>query len=178
MPPARWPGCSAIWRKAAFVVGKKTVTLRYGEAVKQLSLDFAAEMATHRASSLYLRVELVIGKAVVSRQTVFLTAPRYLALKESAIRAGVKKVAPRHYELTFVSPTFQPWVAFELPGIAHRADDNFIDLYPREAFAVSSLRTEKDLGVPVLRGKLSVTSLADSYGAGTRPLRGGQSKRS
>jgi beta-mannosidase len=142
--------------------GRKKVALRYGEAVRQVSLDFAPEMAKHGAPSLYLRVELALGGRIVSRQTVYLTAPRYLELKKAPIRISLRKTEPQRYELTLASRVFQPATAFTLPGIAHRADDNFIDLYPGEPRRIV-LRTEKDFPVAELRRKLRVASLVDSY---------------
>jgi beta-mannosidase len=142
--------------------GTKKVALRYGEAVRQLSLDFEVEMAKYGAARLYLRAELIIGGRTASRQTTFLTAPRYVELQKAPIRVGLKKKGPRHYVLTLQSPVFQPATAFELPGIAHRAEDNFIDLHPDEPRQIE-LRTERDLDVATLHGKLKVASLVDSY---------------
>ncbi len=142
--------------------GKKKVALRYGEAVRQLSFDFKMEMEKYGAPSLYLRAELAMGGKIVSRQTVYLTAPRNMELPRDPIRIGLKKTAPRCYELTLSSRVFQPSTAFELPGISHRADDNFISLYPDEPRRLT-LRTAKDLPVAALRQRLKVFSLVDSY---------------
>jgi beta-mannosidase len=148
--------------KGRLRAGRKPVALRYGQAVRQLSLDFATEMEKYGAPTLYLRVELAAGGKILSRQTVYLTAPRYLNLQKTPVRVGWRKKAPQEYELTLTSRVFQPWTAFELPGIRHRADDNFIDLYPGEPRCVV-IQTEKDLPLGALRKKLGVASLVDSY---------------
>ena len=142
--------------------GSKKVALLYGEAVRQLSLDFSAEMAKYGAASLYLRAELAIAGRTVSRQTAYLTAPRYMELTKAPIRVALKKTAPRRYVLTLTSKVFQPAAAFEMPGIVHRADDNFVDLHPGEPREIE-VRTERDLPAAALRRKLKVASLVDSY---------------
>jgi beta-mannosidase len=142
--------------------GQKKIALRYGEAHRHVSFDFGAEMKKHGAELLYLRADLSIDRKIVSRQTAFLTAPRYLALKKSPIRIGLKKTASRVFDLTLTSAVFQHATMFELSGIAHRADDNYIDLYPGEPRQIV-LRTEKDLSVAAVRRKLHVMSLVNSY---------------
>jgi len=156
----KWDLCHL--QKGRLRGGTKKVVLRYGEAVRQLSLDFEEEMKKYGAALLYLRAELTIDGRTVSRQTAFLTAPRFLELQKRPIRVGLKKTGPRRYVLTLQSPVFQPATAFELPGIAHRAEDNFVDLHPGEPRQIE-LRTERDLDVATLRGKLRVASLVDSY---------------
>ena len=142
--------------------GAKEVELRYGESVCQISLDFADEMAAHGARWLYLRAHLSIGDEIVSRQTAFLTAPRYLALKKSPIHARLHKTDRCRYELTLRSPAFQPHVAFALPDVAHRADDNFIDLYPGEPRCLT-LRTQRDFSAADLQRRLEIQSLVLTY---------------
>ena len=142
--------------------GRKAVALRYGESVKQLSLDLGAEMKKYGAATLYLRAELVIGGEVVSRQTAFLTAPRFLNFAKAPIRVGIKKRAACEFQLSFRSRVFQPFTAFDLSGVAYRADDNYIDLYPDEPRRVV-VRTAKDVTISKLRRILEVKSLVDAY---------------
>jgi len=130
--------------------------------VRQLSLDFAPEMAKYGAARLYLRAELAIGGKTVSRQMACLTAPRYLELKKARVRVALSKTAPRRYLLTLTSAVLQPATAFDLPGLRYRAEDNFINLYPGEPRHIE-LRTEQDLPTATLRRKLEVTSLVDTY---------------
>ena len=142
--------------------GKKKVMLRYNEAVRQIDLDFASEIKKHGARSLYLRVELVMGGKVVSRQTTFLTAPRYLDLQKGKIETGLKKVAPARFELTLSSKVFQHAVEFHFKKLAYRAEDNFFDLFPGSKRKIV-IRTPKDMAVTDLKKRFEIASLVDSY---------------
>ena len=142
--------------------GQKKVALRYGESVKQLTLDFLPDLKRHGVSSLYLRVELQIGRDVVSRQTIFFTAPRYLDLRPARIETRLKKIAPARFELTLTSKVFQHAVAYHFRGTGYRADDNFFDLFPKSARKIV-ISTAKDLPLAKLRKSIETTSLAFSY---------------
>lgn len=112
--------------------GRKKVTLRYGESVRQLQLDFAKEMEKFGARNLYVRIELTAAREVLSRQTVFLTAPRFLSLAAAPIRCAIRKLRSRRFVLAFQSAVYQHAVAFHFAGTAHRAEDNYFDLFPGE----------------------------------------------
>jgi len=143
--------------------GTKSVALRYGQAVKQLTLDFAADMAKHGAPSLYLRVELAVRGKVVSRQTVFLTAPRYLRLQKKPIRTRLRtEKEPGRFTAIFSSPVFQHYVQFHLPGLAYRAEDNFFDLHPNEPREIE-LRLDPKITAKQIEKALETTSLAFSF---------------
>ena len=142
--------------------GKKRVALRYGESVRQLHLDFAADLKRHPARHLLLRVELRQDGAVLSRQTVFLTAPRYLDLPAGKTSAKVKKRAPGRFELTLASPVYQHAVAFHFAKTAYRADDNFIDLFPGDTGYWPSW-TAAAVSASELQTRLELTSLAATY---------------
>jgi beta-mannosidase len=142
--------------------GRKNVTLRYGESVRQIQLDFAADMKRHGARNLVLRVELQRGREVVSRQTVFLTAPRYLDLPRGRTDARLRKLGAGRFELTLVSKVVQHAVAFHLRETTYRADDNYLDLFPSEARHVS-IQTVADVTLRALQQRLEVFSLHDSY---------------
>jgi beta-mannosidase len=149
-------------KKGVVRSGKKKVTLRYNEAVRQIDLDFASEMKKYDARTLYLRVELVMGGKVVSRQTTFLTAPRLLDLQKEKVATQVKKTGPARFELTLSSKVFQHMVAFHFKKLAYRADDNFIDLFPGSKRKIE-IRTPKDMSAADLKQRLEVSSLVDSY---------------
>ena len=151
-----------LGKKSPVRRGKKNVALKYGESVKQLSLDFAAEMKKFGAPSLYLRVELLVGRKVVSRQTVFLTAPRYLNLEPGKITSQLKKTGPSRFTLTLSSKVYQHAVEFHFRGMKYRADDNFFDLFPGTSRQVE-IRTQKDLSLAELRKRLETQSLISSY---------------
>ena len=112
--------------------GRKNVTLVYGESVRQIRLDFAEEMRRFGARYLYVRVELISGDEVLSRQTVFLTAPRYLALEDAPAKCDIRKLDRLRFELTFRSKVFQHAVAFHFSRTSYRATDNYFDLFPGE----------------------------------------------
>ncbi len=142
--------------------GKKKVALRYGESVRQLSLDFQGEIKKHGARSLYLRVELIRNGEIISRQTAFFTAPKYMALQDGKTVAKMKKLGEKRFELTLSSKVYQHAVAFHFQGIRYRASDNFIDLFPGEERQFE-IRLEKDLALSELRKRLEVTNLIESY---------------
>jgi beta-mannosidase len=141
---------------------RKPVALRYGEAVRQLTLNFEKEMAKYGARSLYLRVVLRIGRETVSHQTAFLTAPRFLELPKGKLRVEVKKKGERRFSLRFSSPVFQYQVGFHLRKTVYRATDNFFDLDPGEVREIG-VTTENDLSVIALKRALETGSLVDTY---------------
>ncbi len=142
--------------------GRKPLALRYGESVRQLTLDFKKEMATYGARHLYFRVILRIGRETVSRQTVFLTAPRFLELPKGKPRVDVKKKSEKRFALRFSSSVFQYQIGFHLRKIAYRATDNFFDLDPGEVREIV-VTTEKDLTVAAVKRALEAGSLVDTY---------------
>ena len=142
--------------------GKKKVVLYDDESVKQLELNFEAEMKKHGANELYLRVELVRGSKVVSRQTAFLTAPRYLDLQPGKIEAQLKKTGAGKFDLTLSSKVFQHMVAFHFQKTRYRAEDNFFDLFPGIKRRIE-IRTEKDISAADLKKRLETTSLVSTY---------------
>lgn len=138
--------------------GRKRVILRYGESVRQLQLDFAKEMEKFGARTLYVRIELTDGEEVLSRQTVFLTAPRFLSLAAAPIRCAIRKLESRCFVLAFQSAAFHHAVAFHFSGTAYRAEDNYFDLFPGE---VREIRVElrKETTLRALNQTLEVLSL-------------------
>ncbi len=142
--------------------GKKNVTLRYGESVRQKTLDLAEPLAAHGRDSLYLRIALTIDGARVSEETVFLTPPRFLALPKARTDVVVTLPSPTEARLTFTSSAFQHRFAFDLPGIGFEASDNFFELYPREKKSVT-VHLNKPTTLARLRRTLVHHSLADTY---------------
>lgn len=142
--------------------GCKKVALRYGSVRLVKTLDFQKAMQRHEARNLYLRVELEAEGEAVSRDTVFLTAPRRMNLPRAPITRQVRAISEREVEITLVSDVFQYQAEWSLPGIAHQADDNFIDLYPGEPCRVR-LQTEQPVTPEQIEKALQVRSLADTY---------------
>lgn len=141
--------------------GQLNVVLRYGESIKQQSIDFSDAIEQYGRRNLYLRVWLDIDSETVSQQTVFLTAPRFLNLRRAPIHYEVNAQADGFFELVFSSPTFHHRVAFDLEGIAYRASDNFFDLYLNIPYRV--VVHAPDVDESAFRERFSVRSLVDSY---------------
>jgi beta-mannosidase len=144
------------------LAGKQRVALRYGESRRQRTLDLSRLLTRHGRERVYLRVALVVDGTTVSEDTVFLTAPRFVALPKAATRVAVRVLTPTCALLTFRSPVFQHRFAFDLPGHAHRASDNYFELYPGEA---KEVRVEFERPVTKIRiqQRLRHLSLVDTY---------------
>ena len=142
--------------------GRQRVSLRYGESVRQRTLDLAKPMRAHGRDNLYLRIALEVGGKRVSEETVFLAPPRFLALPKARTTVAIRLQSSSQATLTFVSPVFQHRFAFDLPGLAHRASDNFFELYPREKKTVV-VDLERPQTAARLRRALTWRSLVDTY---------------
>ena len=142
--------------------GRKPVALHQGESVLQHTLDLAAPLARHGSDSLYLRIALDVGKKCVSEDTVFLTAPRYLALPKGRVAVRILLASPTRATFTFASPVFQHRFAFDLRGVEHRADDNYFELYPGEKKTVTVEFTRPQT-VRRLQQRITHQSLVDTY---------------
>lgn len=143
--------------------GAKAVRLRPGEARRRLTLDLKGDLARHGAANLLLRIALEADGAVVSEDSVLLTAPRFLKLPRAPrTRVTVRRLAPARVRLTFRSAVFQHRFAFELPGLEHTAGDNWFELFPGEPKSVVV-----DFAAPqtpaAIRRALRWRSLADTY---------------
>jgi len=141
--------------------GSKAVALRYGQSLKQQTLDLAVAIEQHGRRQLYLRIWLEIAGQPVSQQTVFLTAPRFLNLRRGPVQCTVHAHSVNTVDVAFSSPVFQHRVEFDLPGLEYRASDNFFDLYPGVAHRVTVHAhglTEADF-----LHRLTTRSLVDSY---------------
>ena len=142
--------------------GAQKVQLRHGESVKQRTLDVAAAMEKHGRDNLYLRLELRVAKECVSEEVVFLTSPRFVELPRGRTQVGLRALGPKEFELTFTSEVFQHRFAFELPGLAHKASDNFFELFPGEPRRVR-LTFDRQVVAAQLRRALRHHSLVDTY---------------
>ena len=142
--------------------GRKRVALRPRESVLQRTLDLARPLAAHGRDHLYLRLALDVGGARVSEDTVFLAPPRFLSLPRGRTAAAVRLRSPTEAELTFRSPVFQHRFAFDLRGVAHRAGDNYFELYPGERKTVT-VAFDRPQTAARLRRTLTWRSLVDTY---------------
>jgi beta-mannosidase len=142
--------------------GQKRVALRYGESTRQKTLNLAGALAKHGRDSVYLRIALEVDGRCVSEDTVFLTPPRFLTLPQAKTRATVQLLGPKRAAVTFTSSAFQHRFTFDLAGIAHRASDNYFELYPREPKTVE-VELERPQSVARLLEALTYHSLVDTY---------------
>ena len=142
--------------------GSKKVTLSYGKSVLQEKLDFAPEIAKHKAGNLVLRTWVEIQRQTAAQSTVFFTAPRMIDLPRAPVDVSIQEMDSRHFEVELVSPVFQYQVEFTLPKIAHRASDNYVDLFPGIPHRIQ-ITTTKPTTVNELMKRLSTMSLADTY---------------
>ncbi len=143
--------------------GRKPVRLRHGESLRQKTLDLAHPLARWSRDRLYLRIALDVDGATVSEDTVFLAPPRFLRLpraKKTAVR--IRLLSPTRALLAFTSPVFQHRFAFDLPGLAHTASDNYFELYPHEKKEVV-VELAKPATKAELARRLRHLSLADTY---------------
>jgi beta-mannosidase len=103
-----------------------------------------------------------IDGAEVSRQTVLLTAPRFLNLQVAPIETQIELIDESRWALKFTSPVYQHAVQFHLTDTPFRADDNFFDLYPNQSHVVQ-VKLKQPLSPDQLRERLTTMSLVDSY---------------
>ena len=144
------------------LAGSKPVRLRYGESVLQKKLDLTRELAAHGRESVYLRVYLTGPGAVLSENTVFFAALRFLDLPKEKPALRVAKLGKARFKLVFRAKTFQHMVAVDVAGSGFRMTDNWFDLYPGIPHEVE-LTLDRDCAIAQLRRKMSVMSLAQSY---------------
>jgi len=141
---------------------RKAVRLRYGESVRQMTVDLSSWIERFTRDALYLRIGLEIGRERVSEETVFLTAPRFLNLPAARTRAAIRMRGAKRAEIVFRSSAFQHRFSFDLRGVRFRCSDNFFELYPDEPKTVV-VDFECPQTVAKLRRLLTHESLADTY---------------
>ena len=144
------------------MTGKKAVRLRYGESVRQKTLNLGPLLDRHGRDLVVLRIALEIDGATVSEDSVFLAPPRFLDLPKGRTSIGVRRRTPASATLTFTSRVFQHRFAFDLGNIAFQASDNYFDLYPGEKKTVT-IELARPVTLTQLRQRLTHRSLVDTY---------------
>jgi beta-mannosidase len=142
--------------------GSRRVALRPMTSVRQATLDLAGPIARHGRENLYLRVALDVAGTRASEETVFMTLPRFMDLPRPRTAVKVRKIGPKHAEITFASPVFQHMFSFDLERIGFSASDNFFDLYPGETRRVE-VALRDSATVRKLMKSITHRSLADTY---------------
>jgi beta-mannosidase len=138
---------------------QKDVVLHYGQSIRQLSIDFQAQIVSHGAPDLLLRVELIDETEVLSEQTVFFTAPKRLNLRQGAITVSFSPNG-EFVDMALRSGVFHHGVMVDFEGIDCMPADNFIDLFPDEERRIP-LRT--NASVKALQAAFRSRSLIDSF---------------
>jgi beta-mannosidase len=143
--------------------GCEEVRLEYGRSVKQVSLDLLPEIEVHGRDNIYLTISLQVAEKVVSEEVVLLTAPRFVALPRGRTEVHLRQEAGGdRVRLTFQSDVFQYRFGFELPGLPHRAEDNYFALFPGEPREVDVV-FERPIAAEEVRRRLRYGSLVDTY---------------
>jgi beta-mannosidase len=119
-------------------------------------------MKEYGASNIYGRAWLELDNETVSRQTILLTAPRFLNLQQAPVETQIEQLGDNEYSIAFTSSVYQHSVQFHLTDTQYRADDNFFDLYPNEQHVVQ-VRLKQPLSLAEVRARLTTMSLANSY---------------
>jgi beta-mannosidase len=140
--------------------GEKSVFLGYGQSHRQKTLDLSRRLKTYGASNIVLRIRLETERGAISEDTVFMTAPRFMEFPRVPISTTVERTTQREFQLGFHSRGFHHAVQVDLPGIAHKVEDNFFDLYPGEMRRVR-VCTEKAAMLAEIKRALTIRSLAD-----------------
>ena len=138
---------------------QQNVALRYGQSIRQLSLDFQAQIVSVGAPDLLLRVELLDETEVLSEQTVFFTAPKRLNLRPGPIGVSFSP-SGAFVDMTVRSRVFHHGVMIDFAGIDCMPVDNFFDLFPDEERRIP-LRTKAS--VKDLQAAFRSRSLIDSF---------------
>jgi len=156
----RWDLLHVDGRK--LLSGSRPVTLRPMRSALQKSLDLAAPLAKHGRDHVYLRIALDSGGKRLSEDTVFLTAPRFMALPRPSTRISVRMTSPTRATISFLSPVFQHRFAFDLPNRTFTCSDNHFELYPGERKSVD-IELRRPATAEVLERLIRHRSLADTY---------------
>lgn len=144
--------------------GEKRVVLRRNEAVVQKRISLEKTFSRYSRRDLVMRGTLVRNGKVVSRSSVFFTAPRFIELPKERVVPSVKRIGANRFELIFNSGTFQHQFSFHLPGVKYRASDNFFDLFPGETREVTVRVEQKEtFSTGRVKQLLQLMSVADTY---------------
>lgn len=142
--------------------GDMKVSLRYGQAKRQKTLDLKTAIQTHGLRNLFLQLRLQMETGELSEDTIFLTAPRFIDLPRARIAMAAKRISEQEFELQLTSPVFQHQVEVNFPGIDHHCADNFFDLFPGESYQIR-VRTKAPTTSAALKAAFATRSLATSY---------------
>ncbi len=110
--------------------GSKNIMITPDTSTLVETLDFEKEMLNPGARSLVLAGEIRRGRTVLARNTVLLTAPRFLNLSKRPIQVTKKTKADGSVSVTVSSAVYHHRVELSVPGAKAWWSDNFFDLLP------------------------------------------------
>jgi beta-mannosidase len=142
--------------------GRKRVTLRPMQSVRQQTLDMAGPLASFGREHIYLRIALDVAGRRASEDTVLFTVPRFMDFPRPRTRASIRMNGPGRASVSFTSPVFQHMFEFDFAGHRFASSDNFFELYPGEKKQVE-VEFSRRVTPAALRRALTHRSLADSY---------------
>jgi beta-mannosidase len=140
----------------------RELALEPGAVVRHGACDIAEAGSGLSREEVYLRAELLAAGAVLSRQTVFFTVPRFIEFSDPRIDVKVRALANGEAEITLRSATLAPAVALGFGPPDVRLSDNWFDLHAAEPRTVTA-RLPRGMSASDLRSALTVTSLWHSY---------------
>ncbi len=100
--------------------------------------------------------------SVYSENTVFFSRPKHMELEIPQLQEKLKTVERGRYELTICSKTPALWVWPDVQGIDVKYTDRFFHVFPCSPKSII-LKVENDPGIEVIKNKLRVYSLTDTY---------------
>ncbi len=144
------------------LAGSRKVRLLYGKSVLQKKLKLSKELVAHGRESVYLRLEVRDRAGILSENTVFFSALRFMELPKESPRWRIRRLGKASFQVEIRAKTFQHMVVIEVVGMKFRMSDNGFDLYPGIPRRIK-LSLEKDYPQTFIRKKIRIMTMAQSY---------------
>ncbi|MFW6230334.1 MAG: glycoside hydrolase family 2 protein, partial [Halanaerobium sp.] len=107
-------------------------------------------------------LELIVNDEIIADNFVSFARPKHMQLKEPGIKANIKKINSKRFEITFMAQKCALWTRLELEKIDVLLSDNFFHLYPGREVVVT-LKADREMTVEELKKCLKIRSLIDTY---------------
>jgi beta-mannosidase len=143
--------------------GRLNVKLKPGQARRQDTLDFSAEIEKYGRDSLILRTRLTDCDYPDSDNTTFLSRPKRVDFQQPKFSSDVKKISPTEFTVAIASDVIAYQVYLNLrDDHRYRASENFFDLFPGETRTIT-FRLEQCMTLSTFIKALTIYSYYDSY---------------
>lgn len=126
------------------------------------TIDLGEYVVKYGKQNLLLWSELKLGGEIVSDNFLSFAKPKHLELVQPGIEYEIEKICDKKYKLQFTAVKPALWVWLEVAGIDARFSDNFFHLYPGRKIDII-LEINQNLTLPLLREKIMIRSLVDTY---------------